>query len=68
MAKTRLVSKLVSIVVWITGILVSLAVGFGMIDKILTIQWIPSMVTVVAGWVVVILAILSVILAIVERI
>ena len=68
MAKTRLVSKLVNIVVWITGILVSLAVGFGMIEKVLTIQWIPGLVTVVAGWIVVVLTVLGVILAIVERV
>ncbi len=68
MAKNKLVSKLVSIVIWITGVLVSLAVGFGMTDGVLSINWISSIVTIVAGWIVIILTILSVILAIIERI
>jgi len=59
--------KLVSLGTWLTGILVSLAVGFGMIDQVLNVRWIPSTVTVIAGWVVVILTILSVVLAIVDR-
>lgn len=67
MAKGKLVSKLVSIIVWVAGVLVSLAVGFGMVDGILTIRWIPGILAVVAGWIVVILAILGVILKIVER-
>ncbi len=66
-ARVRPISMLVNLVVWLTGILVSLAVGFGMADGILGIRWIPSTVTVIAGWVVVILTILGVILAIVER-
>ena len=67
MAKGRMVSKLVSIAVWITGILVSLAVGFGMTEGILTIPMIPEMITVVAGWIVIVLTVLSVILAIIEN-
>ena len=61
------VSKLVNIVVWITGVLVSLAVGFGMTDGVLNIRWIPTIITVWAGWIVVILTLLSVVLAIVDR-
>lgn len=38
---------------WLTGIIVSLAVAFGMIDKVLTIRFIPVGVTVVFGWIVV---------------
>jgi len=68
MAKARPISALVSIAVWLTGVLVSLAVGFGMIDQVLTVRWIPLIATVWAGWVVVILTVLSVILAIIERI
>jgi len=58
---------LVNLTVWLTGILVSLAVGFGMIDEVLLIQWIPLEVTVVAGWIVVVLTLVSVILAIVNQ-
>jgi hypothetical protein len=52
---------------WIVGILVSLAVGSGMISKILTIPFIPTIITVIAGWIVVIGAIISVIAAIFNR-
>ena len=58
-------SKIVSLVAWLTGVLVSLAVGFGMIDATLVVRWIPEIVTVVAGWVVVVLTVLGVILALI---
>ena len=60
------VSKLVSLAAWITGILVSLAVGFGMISGTLTIPYVEVIVP-IAGWIVVILTLVSVILAIVDR-
>lgn len=62
MAKTKRVT-LLGVVAWLTGILVSLAVGFGMIGQTLTIPFIPAIVTVVAGWIVVIGAIISFIAA-----
>ena len=55
---------LVSIIVWIVGVLVALAVGSGMIDLTLSIPGIPTIITVIAGWVVVVGAIISVILAV----
>jgi purine-cytosine permease-like protein len=63
MAKRKI--TLLGVVAWLTGILVSLAVGFGMIGKTLTIPFIPQVVTIVAGWVVVIGAIISFIIALV---
>jgi len=60
-------SALVNLAVWLTGVLVSLAVGFGMIDRVLGVWWVPTSVTVVAGWVVVVLTLVSVILAIIDR-
>jgi len=60
------ISKLISLVVWITGVLVSLAVGFGMISGALTIPYIQVIVP-IAGWIVVALTILGVILAIVNK-
>ncbi len=59
-------NSLIGIFAWIVGILVSLAVGSGMIDKTLVIPGLNS-VTVIAGWVVVVGAILSVILAIFKK-
>jgi uncharacterized membrane protein YdbT with pleckstrin-like domain len=61
------VSALVQLTVWVTGILVSLAVGFAMADGVLAVRYIPLVVTQVAGWVVVVLTLLSVILAILDR-
>ena len=51
-----------SFVAWITGVLVSLAVGFGMIGETLVIPSIPAVVTVTAGWIVVVLALLGALL------
>jgi hypothetical protein len=65
--KSGPLSMLVALVAWLTGVLVSLAVGFGMVDKVLTVQWIHPTVTMVAGWIVVILTLVSVILAILDR-
>lgn len=55
-------------IAWLTGVLVSLAVGFGMIDGTLRILYIPLVVTEVAGSIVVVLALLGAILAIIDRI
>lgn len=55
------------IIAWITGILVSLAVGFGMVGETLTIPYIPNVITQVAGWIVVIGAIISLIMAIFNK-
>ena len=62
------VGKLLHLAAWITGILVSLAVGFGMIDGVLTVRYIPVAVTVIAGWLVVLLAIISIVLAIANKV
>ena len=59
-------SKVVGLVVWITGVLVSLAVGFGMISGTLTIPYIQVIVP-IAGWIVVVLTIIGVVLAIVNK-
>ena len=67
MMKGEPVSKLISLVTWLTGVLVSLAVGFGMIDGVLPIRWIPEVLTVIAGWIVVVLTIVAVILVITDR-
>ena len=63
------VSGLISLTVWLTGVIVSLSVGFAMIDKILGL---PSYlggtnVAVVAGWIVVILTVVSVVMAIIDK-
>lgn len=65
--KGKPISNLLNLVTWLTGVLVSLAVGFGMVDKVLLVRWIPEVLTVAAGWIVVILTIVAVILVIADR-
>jgi hypothetical protein len=60
-------NTIVGIFAWVVGVIVSLAVGSGMIDSTLTIPGIPEIVTVIAGWVVVVGAIISVILAVFKK-
>ncbi len=57
----------VNVLIWFVGLIVALAVGSGMIDETLTIPIIPSIITVITGWVVVIGAILSLILSVFDR-
>lgn len=66
-AKKNTASMLLGFVAWLTGVLVSLAVGFGMVDKVLYIKWIPMQVTIVAGYIVVITTAIGVILALVKK-
>jgi hypothetical protein len=52
MAKNFL-SKFLSFIGWLTGVIVSLAVAFGMIDGVLAIKFIPHTAMVVFGWIVI---------------
>ncbi len=71
MAKKMMGSKVLSFVAWLTGVLVSLAVGFAMVGGTLTVPWLDALgagvVTMVAGWIVVIATLVSVILAILNQ-
>jgi purine-cytosine permease-like protein len=60
-------NNLIGILMWVVGILVSLAVGSGMIDGTLMIPMIPTIITAIAGWVVVVGAIVSVVLEIFNK-
>jgi len=60
-------STLLNLTIWIAGVLVALAVGFGMVDGTLSIWFVHATITAIAGWVVVILTLLGVILAILDR-
>ena len=55
-----------SFIVWLVGLLVSLAVGFGMVDGTLKIPYIPVVITAIAGWIVVILMLLGILLKIID--
>jgi|TARA_B100001079_G_C16006911_1_gene338558 hypothetical protein len=60
-------SQILNFVAWLTGVLVSLAVGFAMIDGVLMIRWIPTVVTMLAGWIVVITTVIGVVLALMNQ-
>jgi len=67
MAKEK--SSILNLVAWLTGVIVSLAVGFGMIGGTLSLPtWLGgSVVAMVAGWIVIITTLLSVVLALLKR-
>ncbi len=60
---------LLGFLAWLTGVVVSLSVGFAMIDNILSLPSYLGGVTVamIAGWIVVITTAVSVVLAIVNH-
>ena len=70
MAKGKSIGNLVSIVLWLTGVIVSLSVGFAMIDGTLSLpSWLGgSIVAQAAGWIVIVLIILGVILEIINSV
>ena len=61
--------KVLNFVAWLTGIIVSLAVGFGMIGGTLTLPiWLGgNIVAMVAGWIVVLTTAIGVVLAILKQ-
>lgn len=58
-------------IVWLVGVLVFLAVGFGMTGEngipILRIPYIPDLVTITAGWIVIILTLIGALLKIIDK-
>jgi hypothetical protein len=71
MPKSKIASNFIRFTVWLTGVLVSLAVGFGMINKVLTIPLISDfsngIITEIAGVVVVVFTLISVVLSAVNN-
>lgn len=67
MPKEKPSNNLLSLLIWITGIFVSLAVGFGLIDGVLTARLIPLGITVAVGWIVLILTLIMVILQLAKQ-
>lgn len=63
----RVLASLVAIILWLTGVIVALAVGFGLILDTLIIPFLPDAVTQTAGWIVVVLTILGVLLALIDH-
>ena len=59
-------NSIISVIAWIVGVIVSLAVGFALIDGTIAVPFI-GIVNIIAGWIVVIGAVISVIMAIFNR-
>lgn len=66
MTKNNFLNKFLNLIGWLTGIFVSLAVAFGMIDGVLSIRFIPHGVLVVFGWIVVATTLIGAIIGIVR--
>jgi len=63
MAKNSFFTKFLGFIGWLTGVVVSLAVAFGMIDGVLTIRFIPPIVMIIFGWIVIATTIVGVIIS-----
>lgn len=61
--------RALNFVVWLTGVIVSLAVGFAMIGGTLDLPWWlgGSTLAMIAGWIVVVTTIIGVVLAILQQ-
>ena len=57
--------KLLGFVAWLTGVIVSLAVGFALVGGTLSVPYI-GVLNLIAGWVVVVTTIISVIMALLK--
>ncbi len=51
---------------WLTGVVVSLAVGFGMVDGVLSIKFIPDIVMKIFGWIVIVTTLIGVFIGIMK--
>ena len=69
MAKGKQSGKILNLIVWLTGIIVSLAVGFAMVGGTLTLPWWlgGNTVSMLAGWVVVVTTFVSGVLALLNQ-
>ena len=63
--KEKAPARIANLIAWVVGVLVSLSVGAGMAEGTLNLLslYIPLIVTQIAGWIVVIGTVLSVIMA-----
>ena len=57
--------KFLNFVAWLTGVIVSLAVGFALVGGTLSVPYI-GVVNIIAGWVVVVTTIISVIMVLLK--
>lgn len=65
--KSGAMDALLAFVAWLTGVIVSLAVGVALVNEVLVVPYI-GVLNVIAGWIVVITTILGVVLAIARKV
>lgn len=63
--KNSVLTKILSFLVWLAGVIVSLAVGFALINKILAVPYI-GIANIIAGWIVVVTTLLGVLIALIN--
>jgi predicted membrane protein len=63
---TKQGGRVLNFIAWLTGVIVSLAVGFALIGGTLAVPYI-GVVNVIAGWVVVVTTLIGVVLAILQQ-
>ena len=68
MVKSTSLRKILSFVIWLTGVIVSLSVAFAMTNGTLALpKWLGGApVALIAGWIVIITTVLGVVLAIID--
>lgn len=60
-------SKIWAVIIWFTGVIVSLAVGFGLTSGNLKVPLLSSIIVESAGWIVIILTLIGVSLALIDK-
>ncbi|HOF44338.1 MAG: hypothetical protein BWY36_00888 [Candidatus Diapherotrites archaeon ADurb.Bin253] len=66
MTKRNFFTKFMNFIGWLTGVVVSLAVGFGMVDGVLSIKFIPDIVMKIFGWIVIVTTLIGVFIGIMK--
>ncbi len=61
--EVKVKSNLLKFLTWLTGIIVSLMMGFAMINKYIIVPHVPILAVIIAGWAVLIMTVLNIILA-----
>lgn len=74
MAKKQVTDTVLNFVAWFTGVVVSLAVGFGLTERVLTLpNWLGGataggvLISQLVGWIVIITTIVGAVLAILKK-
>jgi hypothetical protein len=67
MAKKSALEIMVALAIWISGVIVSLAVGFALKNGVIAVPAIGNTINMLAGWVVIVLTVLGVIGALAQK-